>query len=100
MKKLLFGTILLTLVIIVPTPMMAAVDISIGISLPPPIEFSAPPELIVIPETYVYVAPEIDVDLFFWGGWWCVYGRVVGIAPIIITGAGVIITMFQVFILM
>ena len=40
MKKLLFGTILLTLVIIVPIPMMAAVDISIGISLPPPIEFA------------------------------------------------------------
>jgi hypothetical protein len=29
-----------------------------------------------------------------------VYGKVVGIAHIIITGTGVIITMFQVFILM
>ena len=38
--------------------------------LPPPIVFPAPPEMIVIPETYVYVVPEIDVDLFFWNGWW------------------------------
>jgi len=70
MKKLLFGTILLVLVSVFPIMTMAAVDISIGISLPPPIEFTAPPELIVIPDTYVYVAPEIDVDLFFWNGWW------------------------------
>jgi len=39
-------------------------------NLPPPIPFAAPPEMVVIPETYVYVAPDIDVDLFFWGGWW------------------------------
>jgi hypothetical protein len=49
---------------------MAAVDIHIGIPLPPPIVFPAPPEVVVIPETYVYVAPDIDVDLFFWNGWW------------------------------
>ena len=39
-------------------------------NLPPPIPFVAPPEMVVIPETYVYVAPDIDVDLFFWNGWW------------------------------
>ncbi len=70
MKKLLFGTILLALVSVFPTMTMAAVDISIGISLPPPIVFVAPPVAIVIPETYVYVVPDIDVDLFFWSGWW------------------------------
>ena len=70
MKKLLFGTMLLALVIIVPTSTMARVDINIGIPLPPPIVFAAPPEMIVIPETYAYVAPDIDADLFFWSGWW------------------------------
>ncbi len=70
MKKLLFGTMLLALVIVVPIPTMAAVDIRISFPLPPPIVFAAPPELIVIPETYVYVAPDIDVDFFFWNGWW------------------------------
>ncbi len=70
MKKLLFGTILLALVSVFPIMTMAAVDISIGISLPPPIVFAAPPEVIVIPETYVYVVPNLEVDIFFHGGWW------------------------------
>ena len=70
MKKLLLGTILLALVIVVPIPTMAAVNINVSIGLPPPIVFAAPPEVIVIPETYVYVVPDIDVDLFFWNGWW------------------------------
>src|SRR4030043_1289949 len=70
MKKLLFGIMLLALVIVVPIPTMAQVDIRIIFPLPPPIVFAAPPELIVIPETYVYVVPDIDVDFFFWNGWW------------------------------
>jgi hypothetical protein len=69
MKKLLFGIILFTLVFVIPIPTMARVDVNIGISLPP-IVFAAPPELIVIPDTYVYVAPDVDGDLFFWNGWW------------------------------
>ncbi len=57
---------------VLPMPTMAQVNInvSVGLPLPPPIVFAAPPELIVIPATYVYVAPDIDVDLFFWNGWW------------------------------
>ena len=51
MKKLLFGTMLLALVIVVPIPTMAAVDIHIGIPLPPPIVFAAPPEVVVLPDT-------------------------------------------------
>ena len=39
-------------------------------NLPPTIPFVAPPEVIVIPETNVYVVPDIDVDLFFWDSWW------------------------------
>jgi len=71
MKKLLFGTILLALVSVFPIMTMAAVDISIGISLPPPIVFTAPPDVIVMPDTNdVYVVPDIDVDFFFWNGWW------------------------------
>ena len=70
MKKLLFGTLLLALVIVVPIPTMAGVDVNVSIALPPLIVFAAPPELIVLPETYVYVVPDIDVDIFFWNGWW------------------------------
>jgi hypothetical protein len=71
MKKLFFGTILLALAIVVPIPTMAGVNIDIGISLPPPIVFAAPPDVIVMPDTSdVYVVPDIDVALFFWNGWW------------------------------
>ena len=70
MKNVVFGTILLALVIVVPIPTMAGVDVNIGISLPPLIVFAAPPEVIVIPDTYVYVVPDLDVDIFFYGGWW------------------------------
>lgn len=70
MKKTFLETLFLALVIVVPVPTMARVDVNISIGLPPPIVFAAPPELIVLPDTYVYVAPEIDVDLFFWNGWW------------------------------
>jgi hypothetical protein len=71
MKKLLFGTILVALVSVFPMTTMAAIDINIRIPLPPPILFGAPPNVIVLPDTNdVYVVPDIDVDLFFWNGWW------------------------------
>ncbi len=73
MKKLLFGTVFLALVTVVPIAAMAAVDIHIGVGipLPPPIPFRAPPEVIVIPDTDdVYVVPDVDADVFFWNGWW------------------------------
>ena len=72
MKKLLFGTMLLALVIAVPIPTMAEVNVNIGIGfpLPPPIVFAAPPALVVLPDTYVYVVPDIAADIFFWNGWW------------------------------
>ncbi len=71
MKKLLLGAILLASAVAVPAPTLAEVGISIGISLPPPIVFSSPPEVIVVPDAPdVYVVPDVDVDFFFWDGWW------------------------------
>jgi len=69
-EKLLFGAILLTLALAFPLPTAAEVDVGISISLPPPIVFVAPPEVVVIPETYVYAVPDADVDIFFYNGWW------------------------------
>ncbi|MFH2011735.1 MAG: hypothetical protein ABIJ37_03370 [Pseudomonadota bacterium] len=71
MKKLLLGTILLTLVIVAPARTMAEIDVRVGISLPPLILFGSAPDVVVLPETdNVYVVPSIGVDLFFWSGWW------------------------------
>lgn len=69
MKKLLLRVLLLALLLI-PFPTMAEVRVGISISMPPLIVFDQPPELIVLPETYVYVVPDIDEDIFFYDGWW------------------------------
>src|SRR3990172_1350018 len=68
MKRLLFRTMLLALLFLFPVPTTAGVDVSI--SLPPLVVFSAPPAMVVIPETYVYVVPDVDVEIFFYDGWW------------------------------
>ena len=62
----------MTLVIIAPISTKAEVnvDVHIALPLPPPILFPAPPVMVVLPETYVYVAPDVDVDIFFYNGWW------------------------------
>jgi len=70
MKK--FGVMLAVVIalFIVPCLAQAQIDIRINIPLPPPIVFSAPPELVVLPETEVYVAPDYDQDLYFYQGFW------------------------------
>ncbi len=73
MKKLLFGTIVLALISIFPITTMAGVDVNVGISipLPPPVTFAAPPDVVALPDTNgVYVAPGVNVDMFFWNGFW------------------------------
>ena len=68
MKRSLFAAMLLGLVIVVPVPTLAQVNITV--TVPPPLVFATPPEVIVIPETYVYVVPDIEEDIFFYEGWW------------------------------
>ncbi len=72
MKKLFWGILFLELVLISPLPSSAEVHvgINIGIPLPPDIVFASPPQLIVLPDSYVYVAPDVDADIFFYNGWW------------------------------
>lgn len=71
MKKLFLGAIFMALIVLVPISAMAGININIGIPLPPPIVFRAPPNVIVLPDSDdVYVVPDIDVDIYFWHGWW------------------------------
>ena len=57
------------------SPAKAEVNINIGIGLPK-IAVVAPPAVVVIPGTYVYIAPDLDEDLFFYRGhWWRSHGR-------------------------
>ena len=39
-------------------------------SLPPPIYFSAPPEVVPVADTNVYTVPDVQEEIFFSGGWW------------------------------
>ncbi len=71
MKKSFFATMFLGLLVVAPVPTMARVDVNVNVTLPPPIVFGAPPEVIALPDTSdVYAVPGIDANLFFWNGWW------------------------------
>ena len=70
MKKLLFPTMLLVVALTFPVATMAEVHVGVSISLPPMIVFASPPEMVVIPETYVYVVPDYQEDIYFYNGWW------------------------------
>jgi hypothetical protein len=45
------------------------VNVSVVSNLPA-IRFAAPPDLVVIPGTYVYMVPDIDVDVLFYQDYW------------------------------
>ena len=69
---LLIGALLLVLTGSA-TQSEAGVNVNIGVNLPA-YRFAAPPDVVVIPGTYVYMVPDIDVDvLFFQGYWWRPY---------------------------
>ena len=70
MKKIFTGTLLLALLLLIPLSTTARADIDVHISVPPPIMFVEPPELIVLPGTYIYAVPDVEVDIFFYDGWW------------------------------
>ena len=70
MKAFLFVSMLVMSIVLVSSPASARVSIHVNISLPPVLEFGTNPELVVIPGTYVYTVPDLDVDVFFYNGWW------------------------------
>jgi hypothetical protein len=51
-------------------PSGATAGVRINVPLPPPLVIPAPPPMFVIPGTYVYFAPEVDVDVLFYHGYW------------------------------
>jgi hypothetical protein len=48
----------------------AGISVTIGIPGPPPVAYSYPPELVVIPGTNAYFVPNVGVDIVFYGGYW------------------------------
>ncbi len=70
MKKLLIIGVMSLLLLGFSGQSMARVHVDVNIPVPPAFVFPAPPELVVIPGTYVYYSPDVDVDIFFYGGYW------------------------------
>jgi hypothetical protein len=69
MKRIFLGTVLLLMASVFPG--IAIADVQINIGLPPPIVFSSPPDVVVVPSgpSYVYMVPG-TVGLYFYGGYW------------------------------
>lgn len=68
LESILVGTLFLALFAF-PVNSGARVDINIGIT-PPALVIGGPPEVAVIPGTYVYFCPDVEADLFFFDGYW------------------------------
>jgi hypothetical protein len=50
-----------------PAGVEARVEVNIVL---PPLVISSPPEVVVIPGTYAYFVPGVEVDIFFYHGYW------------------------------
>ena len=73
MKKSCLLVIGALLLVLAGPATQSEAEVNVGVKLPP-IGFAAPPYVVVIPGTYVYMVPDIDVDvLFFHGYWWRPY---------------------------
>jgi len=70
MKRLFLTTLFLASIVLLPGPSMSQVSINIGISLPPAIWFEHPPRMVILPESDIYVTPDVSADIFFFEGWW------------------------------
>lgn len=71
MKKITTLAFLWILLTLAPAQAMAGVSTHVNIPLPPALLFPLPPAVVVLPDAQsVYAVPDIDVDLFFWNGWW------------------------------
>lgn len=51
-------------------PAGAQISLDIHIGPPPPYRIAAPPPVAVVPGSYVYMIPDIGVDIFFYSGYW------------------------------
>ena len=52
---------------VLPPQSYGQVGVGVGV---PPLQIPAPPAVVVIPGTYVYMVPDIGVDVLFYHGFW------------------------------
>jgi hypothetical protein len=66
---LFLGALIVALTVL-PAHSKTEVNVNIGIVAPPAYVVPAPPPVVVIPRTYVYYVPDIEVDILFYQGYW------------------------------
>ncbi len=66
-----FKAIIILLVLGLMTPATGAAGVNARVFVPlPELFIPAPPALIVVPGTYIYYPPDIEMDLLFYHGYW------------------------------
>jgi hypothetical protein len=76
MRKRVFVTVFVAMMLMVSLDYSDGVigatnaHAAVKIPLPPPFLIPAPPPVVVIPRTYVYTVPDIEVDILFYHGYW------------------------------
>ncbi|MBM3217155.1 MAG: hypothetical protein FJZ38_00465 [Candidatus Rokubacteria bacterium] len=67
MGKTLIAGIVIAATALAALPAAAEVNVNVSIG-PPPVIFSAPPRVVVVPKTPVYYAPDTSYNVFFYDG--------------------------------
>jgi hypothetical protein len=67
MGKLIVVGVALVGAALLASPAAAEVNVNINVG-PPPVIFSAPPRVVVVPRTPVYYAPDTSYNVFVYGG--------------------------------
>ena len=67
MRRIAF--VLLTSAVCLASPVAAGAQLSVSINVgPPPVVFATPPYVVAVPDTRVYYAPEVGINLFVYEG--------------------------------
>ena len=69
MRKSCLLVISALLLVVTGSAIQSEAGVNVRVNLPT-VRFAAPPAVVVIPGTYVYMVPDIDVDVLFYQGYW------------------------------
>lgn len=70
MRKIFCG-VLMSVCLVLGLAGMVQAEVYVNIDLgPPPIVVSAPPAVVMIPQTGIYYVPDVGFDVFFYNGYW------------------------------
>jgi len=68
-NTLMLAALLAAVLVTTGTELMAGVNVNINFG-PPTVVMAEPPAMVMIPRTQVYFAPDPQLDIFFYGGYW------------------------------